>query len=114
MTRRLVLTLAAAAATVAYFAVDANVAKAVLILAVSGGSAVAVVQGIRRHRPRSVGPWLLVAGGQILWTIAWALWEAPIVLDDHVPSAGSAGNLVFVAGNLLVAGALVVLVLMRE
>jgi PAS domain S-box-containing protein len=114
MIRRTALIAAGAALAGAYLLVDVDASRAVLVVLVSGGSAVAVAAGIRRHRPRHVAPWLLVGGAQLVWAIGWVLWQLPIVFEDRVPLAGSTINLVFLAGNLLLAASLGVIIVMRE
>ena len=114
MTRRIALIAAGAGLAGAYLLVDAPAAKAVLVVLVTGGSAAAVAAGIHRHRPPRVAPWLLVGGGQLVWAVAWVLWQVPIVFEDRVPAPGAPVNLVFLAGNLLVAASLVVIIVMRE
>src|SRR5438132_1646132 len=108
------LGLVAAIAAAAYLVVDADAVKAVLVVAVSGAGALAVAAGIRRHRPRPLWPWLLVLGGQLLWTVAWVAWELPVAVDGSVPSAGSSIDLLFVAGNLCVVASLAALLCLRE
>jgi PAS domain S-box-containing protein len=114
MTRPIALIAVGAGLAGTYLLVDVDAVRAVLVVLVSGGSAAAVAAGIRRHRPRPLAPWVLVGGGQLVWAIAWVVWELPIVFHDRVPSAGSTINLVFLAGNLLVAASLAVILVMRE
>jgi diguanylate cyclase (GGDEF)-like protein len=52
------------------------------------GSAAAIVAGVRMHRPPRRLPWYLMAAGQLLWSVADAVfsWDATIMGRDRFPS----------------------------
>lgn len=102
-----------ALALVVYLVVPAGVPQGVLYLAVGASCAVAIMIGVRLHRPRHSLPWLLMAMGQVAWVSGDALysWYEDVRQVDPFPSP--ADGLYLAAYPLLGAG-LAVLIRVRR
>jgi signal transduction histidine kinase len=76
------------------------------------GAVVAIVLGVRRHRPAAPQAWLLIAGGLTAFLIGDTIWSVYVVLDrDPFPSVG---DLFYLGGYPLIAAGLVVAVVRRR
>jgi signal transduction histidine kinase len=99
--------------TVAYFtAADGSVdARAAIYQAMGVAAAVAVLAGVWVHRPNNKRPWLLFAGGLLLWSGGDAYWNSyQWILGKEAPYPSPADGLYIAAYPLLAIG---VLTLMR-
>jgi diguanylate cyclase (GGDEF)-like protein len=72
-------------------------------------SAAAIVAGVRMHRPARRLPWYLMAAGQLLWSLADAVfsWDATIMGRDRFPSPADP---FYLAGYPMVAAGLYLLI----
>lgn len=87
--------------------------RALVFLVVQGAGLVAVCVGIHIRRPTARHEWLALAASQALWLAGHVLWWGEIVWLGTTPSAFSAANAFYLAGNGSVVVALG-LVLMRR
>ena len=69
-----------------YFGVPTNTARAYVFIALNLATLVAIVIGIRRHRPRRAGPWLVLAAGYASYLAGDVFWFS----DPPFPSAADA------------------------
>jgi len=76
-------------------ALPAGLASDAVYQAVAASSAVAIVVGVRRHRPAPRHPWLLLAAGQLLWAGGDASWSylADVAGTDPYPSVADVAYL---------------------
>jgi signal transduction histidine kinase len=98
--------------TVLYFLVGGHGdVRAAIYQVVSLGAAIGVVAGVWVHRPRNMRPWLLFAGGLLLWSAGDAYWNSYAwFIHEATPYPSPADVLYFAAYPLFAAG---VLMLMR-
>jgi diguanylate cyclase (GGDEF)-like protein len=80
---------------------------------VSASVVVAIIAGVRRHRPRSAAGWYFMAAGQFLWVIADAIWnwQEAVLQVEKFPSIADA---FYLAGYPVMTVGLVVLVRSRS
>jgi hypothetical protein len=78
----------AAAVSAVYFVTGVDIAYNVVGL----GAGVAILVGVRLHRPPAWIGWVLVAAGQMIWAVADILWDH--VWGDQFPSPSDALYLV--------------------
>lgn len=76
-------------------------------------AAAAVAAGLRLYRPRRWLPWALAGASQLLWAVGGALWTAEVASTGFGLSMDSPFQLVYIAGDLLLAGALASMLLAR-
>ncbi|HUH06466.1 MAG TPA: EAL domain-containing protein [Egibacteraceae bacterium] len=72
-------------------------AQSLLFLITGSGSVAAILAGLRRHRPRSKRPWLLIAAGIASWVVADILWEVYDRIGADVPFP-SLADVLYLAG----------------
>ena len=90
--------IAAALASVAYFALLREPSRSLLYDGVAFAAAGAVVVGVRRYRPAAAAAWYLLAGGVALWAVGDSIWTAhDLRSDDPVPFP-SAADVVYLLG----------------
>ena len=94
---------------IAYQLTPTGIARDAIYQAFGLASAAAIVIGVRLHRPVRRVPWYLMAAGQLLWSIADAVfsWEATIMENDRFPTPADP---FYLAGYPLVAAALWLLI----
>lgn len=81
----------------------------VLYLSACALGTAAVVAGVRLHRPRRPGPWLLLAAGATAWVLGDVLW----LLEDRPGMTGTAvapADLLYLVGYVVLGAALMRLV----
>jgi diguanylate cyclase (GGDEF)-like protein len=90
-----------------YLVVPAGVQVAIYQV-IGLGAAAGIVAGVRLHRlPRPL-PWLLLAGGQLAFTLGDALWELYDAVFSSTPSPSPA-DILYVSGYPLLAAGLALL-----
>jgi signal transduction histidine kinase len=98
------------AATAVYVSSETQAVKAATIIAAALAAPVAILAGIRLHRPAHQVAWLCFAATQLLWAAGWIWWETKILADGVPPATDSLVNLLFLTSYpLLVAGLLLLL-----
>ncbi|MGJ9423924.1 putative bifunctional diguanylate cyclase/phosphodiesterase [Aeromicrobium sp. CF3.5] len=102
-----------ALALVVYFVMPDGVPQGVLYLAVGASCAVAIMIGVRLHRPRHSLPWLLMALGQVAWVSGDALysWYEDVRQVDPFPSPADG---LYIAAYPLLGAGLAVLIRARR
>jgi signal transduction histidine kinase len=97
---------AAAAVTVAYFAIGRGAAQNNLYDVIGVASALAIVLGVRLHRPDFPLPWLLFAAGNLFFAVA------DIIFNQLVnPATPSVADWFYLAGYPVLAAGLVLLII---
>lgn len=94
--------LAGAVAVIAYgLVLDSDVGSAVIYQLVGTSAAVALLVGVRLHRPARRAPWAVMAAGLALWSVADGLgaWWALAVDDEAFPTPADA---VYLLGYVVV------------
>ena len=98
--------------TVLYFLVGGHAdARAAIYQIVSLGAAFGVLAGVWVHRPRNKGPWLLFAGGLLLWSAGDAYWNSYAWFIHKATPFPSPADALYLGAYPLFAGG--VLMLMR-
>ncbi len=71
-----------------YLLVPSGLPQDVVYQAYGIAAVVAILVGVRGHRPADPRPWYLMAAGQALWSIADAIgsWDVDILGNDRFPS----------------------------
>jgi hypothetical protein len=104
--------LAGFALTVAYFVAPDGWPKAVLYDAVSLGTALAIVVGVRRYRPRRRVAWYALAVGQLLFFGGDVLWNVYELVLQESPFP-SLADVLYLAGYPALMGGLAIMVRSR-
>lgn len=99
--------------TAAYLLVPEGVPRGVLYFMVGLSSTLAIVIGVRLHRPAHGAAWLAMAGGQLLWVAADALfaWYDAVV---HVAPYPSPADALYLSAYPLIAVGFALLVRSRQ
>lgn len=92
-----------AAATAVYAFATTPSVRDLAWFVVAWAPVVAIVAGIRLHRPSAPGPWMVTAVGLALAGVGWTLSPTSQVLDPT--HQGGVGELFHVAGTLTIASA---------
>ena len=101
-------------ATAVYFLLPSVASQDVWYDGVGLSAVVAILVGVRVHRPQRPLPWLLIAAGQFLWIIGDTTWNYyEIVLHRAVPYP-AAPDAFYLAGYPLVAAGLVLFIRSRS
>jgi PAS domain S-box-containing protein len=89
----------AAAAIVLHFALPrGSTAQALVYQGLNTAAGLAVVAGIRLHRPRPSLHWWLVAAGLLLWGLGDGIWNVYTVLLERDPPYPSVADAVYLSG----------------
>jgi signal transduction histidine kinase len=87
--------------------------RAVLVIAVSASAALAIVAGIRRHRPPARAAWWLLAAGQGLFVLGDVLFSVNELIL-HIEPFPSLADALYLAGYPVLAAGLALLVRRRS
>jgi diguanylate cyclase (GGDEF)-like protein len=96
-----------------YQLLPAGLVQDIIYQVVGLGSVVAILAGVRVHRPVRRWPWYVMAAGLLVWSIADAVfaWDATIMGRDRFPSPADP---LFLAGYPLIAAGLYGLIRARR
>src|SRR5690348_330805 len=100
---------AGGAATCVYALRLSTLLDAIVLVVIAGAATVALSIGAARRRGMRRLPWAFLATCQLLWTAGWVLWEAHVVRVGAAPAPGSISDLLFLAGDCFLVGALALL-----
>ena len=100
-------------ALVLYLTVPPGLPQDLVYLLIGVSSVVAIVVGVRLHRPSRSLPWVFFAVGLLAWVLADALW---IWYDDvlHIDPFPSFADALYLAGYPFLLAGLAVLILVRR
>ena len=75
-------------AVVAYWLFPVRLGQNLVYIGIGLASAVAILVGVRLNRPNRTAPWILMALGQLVWTVGDALgvWDANILQIERFPA----------------------------
>ncbi|WP_167583855.1 putative bifunctional diguanylate cyclase/phosphodiesterase [Kineococcus rubinsiae] len=104
---------AGAVLVLAYTVLPAGLGADAVYQLVAVSAAVAILVGVRRHRPTHRHPWLLLAGGQLLWAAGDGLWNwyADVAHTDPYPSGA---DVAYLAAYPVLGAGLFALVRLRQ
>ncbi len=92
-----------AISTLAYFLVGDQKTQMILYQATGIVSVVAMLVGVRRNRPASTRPWILLALGISAWVIGDAIWNSYELVRHRAAPWPSAADYIYLAGPVLMA-----------
>lgn len=100
-------------ALVLYLTVPSGLPQDLVYVLIGVSSVVAIMVGVRLHRPSRSLPWVFIAVGLLAWVLADGLW---IWYDDvlHIDPFPSYADALYLAGYPLILAGLAVLILVRR
>jgi PAS domain S-box-containing protein len=101
--------LAGSTATILYHLWPSIVVQTVVALGLTGGAIVALLVGLRSHRPAKRLAWRVLAVGQAAALGSWILWQYAIIVDGAPPPTGSVEDLFWISNTLALVVAIVLL-----
>lgn len=91
--------------TAVHFVVPPSLGRDLVYAAMGAAAAVAIVVGIRLHRPARRLPWALLAAGTVIWTggdLLWGLFDHVLGIDPFP----SVADVLYLLGYPMIAGGL--------
>lgn len=102
------------AATAGYATIPSRALQTAILPTLGLVAALAILAGVRRHRPRAALPWYLLAGGQLSAAVSNALWQAHILDTGEAPLPGGVSDVFWIGNYALLISALALLLTRRE
>lgn len=88
-------------ATFAYFLMSSDLAEAIIFTALQAAALIALIIGVRHHRPKAKGAWLTLGAGLVLYAAGNLVWYVYQVAADVTLPYPSLSDALFIPAYML-------------